>query len=229
MLSKRDPIFWTAIAIFAVAILLGAIADNAFFLLGIAAYLLRPTVHSLGFARQLVDERQLSIQYQASNVGFVALVVGNVAIILALMAKGDHTWQMVNAVLLGALAVRALAGLVMVGDPAVAGPRIVMAVGFFVALFGALEGGVGGIVAHVLPGIIVIALGLAARKLPRVIAAVLMLMVALIVGTLAAQLARGGSNLQWATVWALTLICVPLGTAAVCLVRGASAEAEGTP
>ena len=159
MLHRRDPIFWAATAIFVLSLALAKFVDDGFLMLLVASYLLRPALHSLGFARKLVDERQMQIQYQASNVAFTALVIGNIVVILYLMGKDDHTWEMVNAVLMVGLAVRAIAGLLLVGDPAVAGPRIVMAVGAFLCLFGVVEGGLPGGIVHGLPGLAVIGLG----------------------------------------------------------------------
>ncbi len=220
MLAKRDPIFWAATAIFALALLLGATVDNGFLLLGVAAYLLRPTIHSMGFARKLIDERQLSIQYQASNVAFAALVFGNIVVILHLMSKGDQSWTMLNAVLLGAIAVRALAGLLLVGDPAVAGPRIAMAVGAFLALFGAMEGEASGIVSHIVPGALLIALGYAARRWPRAIAITLLAIVTVALGALAFTALQSHTAFSWGSLWALALINVPLVVAAFCMLRG---------
>lgn len=221
MLHKRDPIFWTATAIFVVAVALALTVDDSFMLLAVASYLLRPTLHSLGFFRKLVDERQLHIQFQASNVGFAALVIGNIGVTLYLMGKGDHTWELVNAVMLAGLVVRALSGLLLVGDPAAAGPRIVMAVGCFFMLFGLLEGAASGAISHGLPGLFVIGLGLGARKAPRAIAAVLFVLAAALV-VLVVTTAYRRQNLNWGTGFTALIIGVPLLTAAFCILRGAA-------
>ncbi|OYV74459.1 MAG: hypothetical protein B7Z72_00090 [Gemmatimonadetes bacterium 21-71-4] len=225
MLSKRDPIFWAATGIFVVSLVLGMAVDNAFLLLMVAAYLLRPTLHSLGFAKQLVDERQLQIQYQASNVAFAAMVVGNIVLMLYLMGRNDHTWEMINAVLLIGLAVRALAGLLMVGDPAVAGPRIVIAVGLFLCLFGVLEGGASGAVAHGVPGLVVVGLGFASRRAPRAIAVSLFALAALLLGWRAFSALQRHAVPNWGEILAVVFIAAPLVIAAFCLLRGASGSA----
>lgn len=223
MLHRRDAIFWAATGIFVVSAVLAAAVDQGFLLLAVASYLLRPALHSLGFFMKLVDERQMQIQYQASNVAFTALVIGNIVVILHLMAKGDHTWEMVNAVLMIGLAVRAIAGLLMVGDPAVAGPRIVMAVGAFLCLFGVMEGGLPGGLVHGLPGLAVIGLGLAARKAPRTVASVLfVLSMALIVLVVGTAYRRQGVN--WGTGITVLLLGGPLLTAGFCILRGAAAR-----
>jgi hypothetical protein len=81
-MHKRDSIFWAATAIFVLSLALVVVYGQQYLLLMACAYLLRPTLHSLGFARHLVDERQLQIQYRASNVGFAALVIGNALMFL---------------------------------------------------------------------------------------------------------------------------------------------------
>lgn len=227
MWTRRDPIFWAATLVFAISLVLAIAVDDGFLLLAVGAYLLRPTLHSLGFARKLADERQLQIQYRASNVAFVAMVLGNIVVILQLMGKGDHTWEMVNAVLLMALAVRAVAGLLMVGDPAVAGRRIVMVVGAFFCLFGLMEGGLSGAVAHVLPGLVVVALGWAADRAPRAIGGLVIALAATGSVFLAVMATRSPQGFTWGTSMVLLLVGVPLATGGVCLLRGAAAGGDG--
>lgn len=227
MWRKRDPIFLAASAIFAVALVLGIVFDNAFFLLMIAAYLLRPTLHSLGFFPKRIDERQMQIQYRAGNVAFTAMLIGNIALILSLMGEGNHLWESVLGVVLIALAVRALSGLLMVGDPAVAGVRIIITVGLFFMLFGIIEGFGSGFraagVAHVIPGLLVVGIGLGARRMPRVVAVGLASLTLLFTAVMArpALMQRGGPNSGTALVF--SVVVVPLLTAAVLLWRGAAA------
>ena len=222
MLHRRDPIFWAATAIFVLSLALAKFVDDGFLLLMVASYLLRPALHSLGFAKKLVDERQMQIQYQASNVAFTALVIGNIVVILYLMGQDDHNWEMVNAVLMVGLAVRAIAGLLLVGDPAVAGPRIVMAVGAFLCLFGVVEGGLPGGIVHGLPGLAVIGLGLAARKAPRIIGGVVLAAAVAVMLLITAKAYRSNQGLNWGTAVTVVLLGAPLVVAAVCILRGAS-------
>ena len=226
MQLKRDPIFWAAAGILAVAVALGSLVDERFFLLMVASYLLRPTVHSLGFARRLIDERQLQIQYQASNVALAAMVIGNIVVMLILMAHDDHTWEKLGLVLMVALLVRALAGLLMVGDPAVAGPRILVAVGAFLCLFGALDGGLKGFAAVGTPGLVIIALGVAARKRPSVIAYVSFGIAAIMAAFFAAFYVKGRGHATWGTIAAALVIISPIVVAAICLLRAAAAGDE---
>lgn len=227
-MRKRDPIFWAATCIFVVSLVLARVVDEGFLLMMIGAYLLRPTLHSLGFAMKLVDERQLQIHYRAGNVGFAALVIGNVVVMLALMGQNNHAWEMVNAALLIALAVRALSGLLQVGDLAVAGPRIVMAMGFLLGLFGFLEGGFSlGSLQHVIPGLAIVALGFVARKRPRTVAIVLFVLVGLLAAFLVSRALRSGRSLNWGEAVTLLLIASTVVVTATCLLRAQAASDDG--
>jgi hypothetical protein len=231
MLRKRDPIFWAATGIFVLALVLAKLVDDGFLLLMVGAYLLRPTLHSLGFAKKLVDERQLQIQYRASNVGFAAMVIGNIVVVFYLMGQQDHAWELVNAVLLIGLAVRALTGLLMVGDLSAAGPRILFAVGLFLCLFGIIEGGGLSLdsLAHGIPGLVVIGIGFAARRWPKAIAGILLVFVAFIAAWLVNRALRGSGPVGWGEVVTLLLIATPLVVAAACLLRARPDTDHGTP
>ncbi len=229
MLAKRDGIFWAATAISGVALVLTAAWGQQFLLLLAASYLLRPTVHSLGFAPKLIDERQLQIQYRASNVAFVALVLGNVVLYGHLMHVDDHTWEMVGALLAISLAVRALTGLLLVGDPVVAGRRILYSVGVLAAVFAALDAGFPEVFLAVLPGLAIAGLGMVSHRHPR-LAAVITGALPLIFCALILSMAfrrPGGPN--WGTAVTLGLIVTPLIIAAICLWRGASPTEEREP
>ncbi|MDE3052947.1 MAG: hypothetical protein KGO03_03165 [Gemmatimonadota bacterium] len=224
MLRKRDPIFWAATGLFVAALALGLTVDSGFLFLMVAAYLLRPTVHSLGLARKLIDERQLQLQYQASNVGFSALVAGNVVVILYLSARNDHTFEMVTAVLVLGLAARALAGVLMVWDPAVAGSRILVTVGLLLAVFGVIEGGLDGIVVHVLPGLLVAVMGVLAQRTPRSAGIAALVLGAGVIVWRVVTIANGRAPSNWGQVVGVVLLAAPLLTAAGCLLRGASGD-----
>ncbi len=228
MLGKRDGIFWVASAILVASLLLAALVGNAFLLLLVASYLLRPTLHSLGFFPKLTDERQLFIQYRASNVGFVAMIVGVIIVILLLMAKGDHTWEMLLAVLMAALALRALAGVLMVGDPLVAGVRILVATGLLLALFGIAEGGLSGAGAHVIPGLLVVGVGLAGKRWPRPVAILVLVLSACVVIAMTRSILAGGHGRGWGEVEALLFLTMPPIVAAVCLLRASAPGGDVT-
>jgi hypothetical protein len=226
MPGKRDRIFWSASAIFAVSLVLGVTVGNGWLLLMAAAYLLRPTVHSLGFARELIDERQLQIHVRASNVGFAVMVIGNIAVTLYLMRRNDPTWELVNSVLLFGLAARAITGLLLVGDLLLAGERILYGVGLLAALFSAADAGFPYVFLAVLPGLLVAGLGLVSRKHPQAVAAlVTVFMIVFCVVMLPPALRQpGGPN--WGTVATFGIILPPPLIAAFCLWRGAASAVD---
>lgn len=229
MLGKRDGIFWTAATIFVVALALSAALGQQYMLLLMAAYLLRPTVHSLGFAPKLIDERQLQIQYRASNVAFAALVLGNSLLFVHLMRIDDHTWEMVGALLMIALAVRALAGLLLVGDLAAAGQRILYSVGLLAALFAAMDAGFPVIFVAVLPGLAVVGLGVASRRYPRPVAAAVGAVMTFFCVMMLPRALRQPGGANWGTAVTFGLILLPLIIAASCLWRGSSSTDEREP
>jgi hypothetical protein len=229
MWRKRDAIFWAATGVFIIAVALGAAVDERFYLLMVVSYLLRPTVHSLGFARTLVDERQLAIHYQAGNVAFAVMVIGNIVVMLYLMSQDDHTYEKILLVLFVALATRALVGLLKVGDPAVAGPRILMAVGLLMSLFGVLEGPMAGALVRGAPGLVLVALGVAARKRP-VLTAYLSFGTAAVAAVLfGALMLRGDHAAWWGKAAAALFVISPIVVAAFCLLRGAEAGGDERP
>jgi len=93
---KKDPIFWWATGIFALALILFAITQNDFFLLTllVLAYLLRPTLASLGLAKKYVDERQLSLHYRSSNIAFFVMMVACAFLAAKLRAENNHIGEM---------------------------------------------------------------------------------------------------------------------------------------
>lgn len=224
MLGKRDPIFWAASVLFAVSLVLAVMFGQQWLLLMVAAYLLRPTLHSLGLARKLADERQLQIQYQASNVGFAMMVIGVIVVMLVLMQRGDHTWEMLVGVLMVGLAARALAGLVLVGDPLVGGVRIIVSIGLLLTVFGAVEGGIGGVMSHVVPGLAVVALGLAGRRWPQVVGYLVLVGTVTLLVMISGVALRRTSGAAWGTMLAMLLIGAPAITAGLSLLRGAAAS-----
>ncbi len=87
---KKDAIFWWATAIFIMALVLAGIFKNQLFLfLMVGSYLLRPTLASLGLAKNLVDERQMSIQYRSGNIAFVIMIIACIILAVNLCLKDE--------------------------------------------------------------------------------------------------------------------------------------------
>jgi hypothetical protein len=73
---KKDPIFWSASAIFVAALVLYGVTQMQFCLaLMVGAYLLRPTLASLGIGRRKIDERQMTINYRSGNIAFAVTIM----------------------------------------------------------------------------------------------------------------------------------------------------------
>ncbi|MFO7652314.1 MAG: hypothetical protein R6X25_00670 [Candidatus Krumholzibacteriia bacterium] len=172
---KRDALFWWASGIFLAALLLGAFVSEEFLLLLVAANLLRPTVNALGLAGKSADERQLQIQFHAGNLALTVLIVA-VALFALRAERVGAPADDFYALLAVGLATKALVGLVMIGDYRSAGVRIAVTIGALVLLFSLFDAWNDGpleILLHASPGLIVVAIGLLGRRLPRVSAALL--------------------------------------------------------
>ncbi|MDP8240710.1 MAG: hypothetical protein P9X24_16600 [Candidatus Hatepunaea meridiana] len=137
---KKDPIFWWASGIFILALLLVAITQNQLWLaLMIGSYLLRPTLASLGVARRYVDERQLSIHYRSSNIGFVVMIITCIIIAAKLSAEGNSDWEYFNLVIIIGLVSKALFNVVLSRNLREAATKIIIVAGLLIALFIAME------------------------------------------------------------------------------------------
>ena len=223
MLKKKDPIFWSATGIFLVSMALAGVTQNQLWLfLMVASYLLRPTLASLGIARRMMDERQMSIQYRSGNIAFAVMMIASITLAVWLNIKGDHSWEMFNIVILLGLATKALFNVLLVKDYREVGSRIIMAVGMLVVLFVSMENGLSlaGLVESA-PWLIIVAIGWAAKKYPRTVATLVFVVAAALLFFI---LGKGLTVGQFATA---LLVCTPLGIAGVCLIlpqRGDTGE-----
>jgi hypothetical protein len=212
-MRKKDPIFWAAAAIFALACVITAVTrEQLWFFLAIASYLLRPTLASLGVARRYVDERQMSLQYRSGNIAFAVMIVACVVLAVIQSAKGDHSWELFNTVIILGLAAKALFNVLLTKNYREAASRIIMAVGLLATLFVAAENGasLGGLI-EASPFLAIVAIGWLSRKFPRTIGGVIIAAGILIL-----------FRILWDrfTLGQLTtalLICGPLFTAGACL------------
>ncbi len=175
---SKDRIFWIATAIAIVSVAIAMITQEQLWLfLLIASYLLRPTLASLGLAHRYVDERELSIQYRAGNLGFAVMMITCVAMAVSLAAKGDKNWDMYNVPIILGLAGRAMFSVVLRRRLRTAARTMITAVGLFVAFFAAASHGASleGLM-EASPGLIVAALGIASNRFPRTIGAVVIVL-----------------------------------------------------
>ncbi len=211
----KDRIFWIATAIAIVSVAIAMITQEQLWLfLLIASYLLRPTLASLGLAHRYVDERELSIQYRAGNLGFAVMMITCVTMAVSLAAKGDKNWDLFNLPILLGLAGRAVFSVVLRRRLRAAARTMITAVGLFVAFFAAASHGAswGGLI-EASPGLIVAALGIASNRFPRTIGAVV------IVFAVAAMIFIVGMRFTAGQFATAALIGIPLILAGVGLMR----------
>ena len=217
---KKNPIFWWASSIFVLGLILFAITQNQIFLIGfiVVAYLLRPTLASLGMANKYVDERQISLNYRSSNIAFFVMMVACVFFAGYLIAENNHTGEIFYMVIVIGIATKALFNLLLSKNFRGVAPKIIVGVGLLLSLFsgmGSLDHGIFSInfFMNILPGLIIVGLGILSKYFPRVIAIVIFfIMIALVIFIL-----RRGIN--WATVGTSLIVGVPLLAASLGLWR----------
>lgn len=211
-MRKRDPIFWTASAVFVLSLILAATLHESALLLMAFSYLLRPTLHALGRARRYADERQITLQFRSGNIAFTVLVAGLMILAADRQLRHEPAEPFVILLCLG-LATKALANRLLGKDWRPTGIVIVMAVAAMMTLFGLLEEGLSfdGLM-HSIPGLILAAIGATGFRYPR------------LAGILTA--AAAGFAIYFFHLYTLRqlpvflLLAVPLLIAAVCLFFG---------
>ncbi|HOP06334.1 MAG TPA: hypothetical protein PLF13_03490 [candidate division Zixibacteria bacterium] len=166
---KRDPIFYSALGIFALGLIAAAFQQNWAIVLLVGAYLLRPALNVLNLAGKYEDERQNQIHSRSGNIGFLVLIIGIVALIVVRTSRGEPGDELYGLLFVG-LAARALSGLLMVGEPRTAGTVILISIGLLYLLFNAAEGLTLESLMNSTPGWAILILGLLSRKFPRPIA-----------------------------------------------------------
>ncbi len=221
---KRDKIFYSASALSLIGAVLALMGYEFALLLFVAAYLLRPSLHEFGLARQYADERQLNIHSRSGNIAFIVVMLAAVGFALWRISRGESPEELYELIVIG-LAARAMTTLIMVGEYRKAGVVIISAVGVFLALFIIAEGGlsVASLFGVVLGGII-IGLGQLARKFPKVMALVLALIIVAVILSFRLYDFRTVNTALW------LFFVTPLVTAAACLFLGrGEKEEEVTP
>ena len=207
---KRDPIFWWASGIFILALVLFAITQvDTFLALIVLAYLLRPTLASLGLAKRYVDERQLSLSYRSGNIAFFVMMAACVFFAAKLRAENNHMGEMFYMVIVIGVVTKALFNVLLGRNFREVAPKIIISVGLLVALFsgmGSIKHGIfsGDFLMNVLPGLVVTGIGVLSRFYPRPAAGVILLTA---IAFLSQRLSRDTS---WATIGVILIIDVPL-------------------
>jgi hypothetical protein len=217
---RRDKIFYSASALSLAGVLLAMLGYDFALLLLVAAYLLRPSLHEFGLAKQYADERQLIIHSRSGNIGFLVVMFAAVGFALWRISRGESPEELYQIIFLG-LAARAMTKLILIGEYRKAGVIIISAVGVFLALFIVAEGGlsVSSIFGVVLGGMI-IGLGQLARKFPKVMGSLLVAIVVVVILGFRLYDFRTVNTGLW------LFFVTPLVTAAACLFLGRSKDEE---
>lgn len=210
---RIDAIFLTALGISAVAIALFAITGEQMWLaLMLLSYLLRPTLASLGVAKRLIDERQMTIHYRSGNIAFAVMMITAVVVAIARSSAGDPNADYYNIIIIVGIATKAFFNVLLVRDYQKASRTIILAVGVMALLFVVMSHGVSmESLAESVPWLVVIALGVLAKWYARVIGTVVFAVTTVL---LVFILSKGFTLGQGATA---LVICGPLYTAGACL------------
>jgi hypothetical protein len=227
---KRDAIFWWASGIFLLALALFAITQEQLWLsLMIGSYLLRPTLASLGVAKRYVDERQMSINYRSSNIGFAVMMIVCVIFAIKLSAENNHDFEMFNMAIIIGLAAKALFNVILAKNLREGASKIIIGVGLMVALFSALDAGsFVSILVAISPGLTIAGIGLLSKKYPRIVG-MLALVTACLLILLIMTIGLRNSKSLWTQILVAIIIGAPLITAGVCLLRGDKKAVEAEP
>lgn len=222
---KKDPIFWWATGIFALALLLFFIRQNPNWLfLGIASYLLRPTLASLGIGRRRMDERQMNINYRSGNIAFAVTIIVCVICSIILMAKNDHAFEMFHMAIIVGLATKALFNVILIKNFREAAARILIGVGLLVALFNSFESfdhwSLIRFVRYITPGLVIAGIGFLSLKFPRPAGFLILAGSAFLLWKIFSK------GFTWGQIAAAVVICVPLIIGGIFLIRAKSEAVE---
>lgn len=222
---RTDPIFWWATGIFALALLLSFITQNPNWLfLGIASYLLRPTLASLGVGRRHMDERQMNINYRSGNIAFAVTIIVCVIASIMLMAKGDHAFEMFHMAIIVGLATKALFNVILIKNFREAAAKILIYVGLLVALFNSFESfdhwSLIRFFKYITPGLIIAGIGLLSIKFPRPAGFIILTGSAFLLWKIFSK------GFTWGQIAAAVVIVVPLLIGGIFLIRAKDKAVE---
>jgi hypothetical protein len=223
---KKDPIFWFASGIFVLALLLFFVTQSPNWLfLGIASYLLRPTLASLGVARRYMDERQMTINYRSGNIAFAVTIITSVICSIILFAKDDHAFEMFHMVIIIGLVAKALFNVVLIKNFREAAQKILIGVGLLMALFMSFSSfnpfDLISFIMNILPGLAIAAIGVLSMKYPRPAGALILAATAFLLWKILT-----GKGFDWGNIAAAVIVGVPLITGGVLLMRTQTADIE---
>jgi hypothetical protein len=222
---KKDPIFWWASGIFALALLLFFITKSQDWLfLGIISYLLRPTLASLGIARRHMDERQMTINYRSGNIAFTVTIVTCVIVAVILAAQDNHAFEYFHMVIIVGLAAKALFNVILTRNFREAAAKILIGVGLLVALFNAFHSfdnfTIIRFVKYIIPGLSIAGIGVLSKFYARPTGALIIVATAFLLWRIFDK------GFTWGQIATAVIVCVPLLIGGAFLMRAKSADNE---
>ncbi|MBU4486718.1 MAG: hypothetical protein KKD38_07290, partial [Candidatus Delongbacteria bacterium] len=114
MFKKKDPIFWWGWGVFALGMILYAVTEMDIFMVTIViAFLLRPTLASMGLAKKYEDERELSIHFKSGNIAFLVVMIACVFYAAVSKTEKDFTAEMFYTVIIIGLATKGFVYVIM--------------------------------------------------------------------------------------------------------------------
>ena len=213
MFKKKDPIFWWTWSIFTLTLVLFTLTGmDIFLVLIVIAFLLRPTLASVGMIKKYTDERELSINFRSGNLAFFVMMVACVFMAAKLRAEDDHAYEMFYMIIILGMTAKALFYVLMTKNFRETGPKIIITVGLMVAVFsgmGSIQHGLFSmnVLMNSLPGIIIIGIGALSKYYPKV-AAIIMLVISISLVTFILM-----KGITWGQIGTALIIGVPLFSA----------------
>ena len=216
MFKKKDPIFWWSWSVFALGVIALAITEmDIFLVLIVVAFLLRPTLASAGMIKKYTDERELSINFRSGNLAFFVMMVACVFMAAKLRAEDDHAYEMFYMIIILGMTAKGLFYVLMNKNFRETAPKIIITVGLMVALFsgmGSIHHGLFSmsVLMNILPGVIIIGIGVLSKYYPRVAAIVMLLITIAIIIFILKRGLELKEGISWATIGTTLIVGVPL-------------------
>lgn len=227
MMFKKDLIFWWASGIFMLALVLFVITQSQYWLaLMILSYLLRPTLASLGVRRSFIDERQMSLHYRSGNIAFAVMIIACILFAAKLETEGNHDWEILHMIIIIGIAVKALFNVILAKNLREGATKIIITAGLLITLFfgmNSIEHGFIGLIMNLIPGLVIVGLGILSKYFPRSIAVLVFLI------TIALEILIFRKGVIWAQIGTSLIIGVPLIIAGVCLYMSPKSEISIKP
>jgi hypothetical protein len=221
---KWDAISWWATALFILSAILAAVFKNdAYLFLMVGSYMLRPTLYALGVATKYADERQMSIQYRSGNLALTIVILAIILFAIKARIEGKPADDF-NALLVIALAARAVTGVLMIGDYRSVAMKISISLGALWLLFVLAENGFSlAMLKEGSPGILIALIGVLGKWQPKISGAIFGILACVACYFIGFRTGHGFTFYQAMTSM---LVAVPLLASSYCFFKGSKTEGQ---